>query len=132
MMKKIFSLSVLLFISAISLNAQERVTDEGEARAIFEMVEERRNSVESETAKMEMTITDPRGRTRNRTMQMWSTTDGNDTKSLIVFSAPGNVQGTGFLSINEDGSTFSTPLPAISRSNSNYLFIRTGRPLYGE
>jgi len=116
MMKKIITLSTLLFISTISLNAQERVTDEGEARAIFEKVEERRNSVESETAKMEMTITDPRGRTRNRTMQMWSTTDGNDTKSLIVFSAPGNVQGTGFLSINEDGSTSQRLyLPSVGR-----------------
>lgn len=116
MMKKIITIFILFFVSAGLMHAQERVTDEDDARTIFEKVEERRSSVESETAKMEMTITDPRGRTRNRTMQMWSITDGSDTKSLIVFSDPGNVRGTGFLSTNEDGSTSQRLyLPAVGR-----------------
>lgn len=106
---------IFCFIS-VSVFSQERITSEEEARAIFEQVEERRNSVESERATMKMTITDLRGRTRNRTMQMWSKTQGDDTKSLIVFTSPGNVSGTGFLSVNEDGSsTQRLFLPAVGR-----------------
>lgn len=96
--------------------AQDRITDEGEARAIFEQVEERRNSISSETAVMEMTITDSRGRTRNRTMKMWSSTDDDNSKSLIVFSDPGNVSGTAFLTIRENGdSSQKLYLPAVGR-----------------
>ncbi|MCC5940755.1 MAG: outer membrane lipoprotein-sorting protein [Balneolaceae bacterium] len=111
----LFSLISILFF-AFSLAAQERITDEAEARAIFEEVEERRNSIQSETAIMEMVITDNRGRTRSRTMQSWIKNDGDDTSSLIVFSAPGNVRGTGFLSVNEDGSTTQRLfLPSVGR-----------------
>ncbi len=113
---KFLSLLILLCLLALPVLSQERITSEEEARSIFERVEERRSSVETETAKMEMTITDPRGRTRNRTMQMWSSTRGDDSKSLIVFSSPGNVSGTGFLSIDENGSsTQRLYLPSVGR-----------------
>jgi outer membrane lipoprotein-sorting protein len=114
---KISSLLLALFFSlSLSATAQERITDEKEARAIFEEVDDRRNSIESETAKMEMVITDPRGRTRSRTMQSWNQVDGENSKSLIVFSDPGNVRGTGFLSVNEDGNTIQRLyLPSVGR-----------------
>ena len=114
---KIPLLTVLFTILiACSLIAQERIIDEAEARAIFEEVDDRRNSIQSETAIMEMVITDNRGRTRSRTMQSWIKNDSNDTSSLIVFSAPGNVRGTGFLSVNEGGSTTQRLyLPSVGR-----------------
>lgn len=112
-----FISTVLLFcLLTLPVFSQERITSEEEARSIFEQVEDRRNSVESERATMEMTISDSRGRTRNRTMQMWSKTEGEETKSLIVFSSPGNVSGTGFLSVNEnESSTQRLFLPAVGR-----------------
>ncbi len=113
---KYISFLILFCLLALPVLSQERITTEEEARSIFEQVEERRNSVESEKATMEMTIADSRGRTRNRTMQMWSKTEGDDTKSLIVFSSPGNVSGTAFLTVNEDGSrTQRLYLPSVGR-----------------
>lgn len=113
---KYLSVFILCCLLVLPVFSQDRITSEEEARAIFEQVEERRKSVESEKAIMEMTITDPRGRTRNRTMQMWSSSEGDDSKSLIVFSSPGNVSGTGFLSVNENGSsTQRLFLPSVGR-----------------
>jgi outer membrane lipoprotein-sorting protein len=115
-MKFLSLLLSIVFIFSISIMAQERITDEKQARAIFEEVDDRRNSIESETARMEMVITDPRGRTRSRTMQSWNVVDGENNKSLIVFSDPGNVRGTGFLSVNENGSTIQRLyLPSVGR-----------------
>ncbi len=114
-MKALFTLSILLFIS-LPVFAQERITNEEEARAIFEELEERRNFIETEKAVLEMVITDPRGRTRSRTLQSWARIDGDDTMSLIVFSDPGNVRGTGFLNINEGGTqTQRLYLPSVGR-----------------
>ncbi|NBC26449.1 MAG: outer membrane lipoprotein-sorting protein [Bacteroidetes bacterium] len=112
------SILLVLFFLLLSLPAygQDRITDESEARAIFEEVEERRNTVSSETAIMNMVITDPRGRTRSRTMKMWSVNEENTSKSLIVFSSPGNVSGTGFLTSRQDGSTLQRLyLPSVGR-----------------
>lgn len=96
--------------------AQERITNEDRARSIFEEVDNRRNSIQTETSTMEMVITDDRGRTRSRTMQSWSQTGEDITKSLIIFTAPGNVRGTGFLSVTENGSTSQRLyLPTVGR-----------------
>lgn len=107
-------LSTLL--SVTTSFAQERITSEEEARAIFENVDDRRSSISTETAEMSMEITDSRNRTRSRTMQFWSKIEGDDTHSLIIFSAPGNVRGTGFLSVTEDGNTTQRLyLPTVGR-----------------
>lgn len=115
------SISVTLFLVFFSfdLQAQERITEESEARAIFEKVEDRRNSINSESSTMEMVITDSRGRTRSRTMKMWSQSSNDDSKSLIVFSSPGNVSGTAFLTMREDGTTSQRLyLPSVGRVQS--------------
>ncbi len=115
-MKSLIPLFILFFALNSLIYAQERITDENEARAIFEEVDDRRNSINTETAKMEMVITDSRDRTRSRTMQSWTLNDDDTTKNLIIFSDPGNVRGTGFLSINENGSqTQRLYLPSVGR-----------------
>lgn len=97
-------------------SSQDRITDEEEARSIFEEADSRRNSVDNETAAMEMTITDSRGRTRSRTMQSWNRTDDNSSSNLIIFTDPGNVRGTGFLSVTENGNTNQRLyLPSVGR-----------------
>lgn len=115
-MKYLIPLILITFSFASLLVAQERITDEDEARAIFEEVDDRRSSIQTEKSKMEMVITDSRDRTRSRVMQSWTMNEGNTTKSLIVFSDPGNVRGTAFLSINENGSQSQRLyLPSVGR-----------------
>lgn len=115
-MKYLLSLLFVTLSITTFIQAQERITEPDEARIIFEEVDDRRSSVQTEKAKMEMVITDSRDRTRSRTMESWTMNDGNTTKSLIIFSDPGNVRGTGFLSVNEDGSqTQRLYLPSVGR-----------------
>lgn len=105
-----------IFFTTSHIHAQERITNKEEAKAIFKEVEDRRNSVSTETASLEMVITDSRSRTRSRTMKMWSQSNGSDSKNLIVFSNPANVSGTAFLTIREDGSqTQRLYLPSVGR-----------------
>jgi len=116
-LKLCFTLLLTLFLfTAHSLSAQERIEDEEQAAAIFQEVQDRQNSIETEISTLQMVITDPRGRTRNRTMKMWSAVDGDNSKSLIVFSDPGSVSGTAFLTIREDGgSAQRLYLPSVGR-----------------
>jgi len=114
--KKIYSLILLLSFIFSSVYSQERITDEREARQIFEEVEERRNTIETEIARMEMTITDSKGRTRTRKMKTWNRNEGEDTRSLTVFTEPGNVSGTAFLNIREgDDELQKLYLPSVGR-----------------
>lgn len=110
-------LLILFFaFTASELTAQERITNEAEARAVFEELENRRNSIKTELSDLTMVITDSRGRTRTRTLRSWTQQSNDDTKSLIIFSDPGNVRGTGFLSINEGGTrTQRLFLPSVGR-----------------
>lgn len=115
-MKSLLFIPCLILSFTITALSQERVADPAQARAIFEEMEDRRNSIETEKAVLQMIITDPRGRTRNRTLQSWSEYQGNNSKRLIVFTDPGNVRGTGFLNIDEDGNqTQRLFLPSIGR-----------------
>lgn len=115
-MKSILFLILLIFSLSSTVQAQNRVTDPDQARSIFEEMDNRRNSIETEKADLQMVITDSRGRTRNRTLQSWSENEGDNSKSLILFSEPGNVRGTGFLNIDEDGNqTQRLFLPSIGR-----------------
>ncbi|MDZ7718382.1 MAG: outer membrane lipoprotein-sorting protein [Balneolaceae bacterium] len=115
-MTRYYFTCLILLLSVPSLLAQERITSEDEARAVFDEVEERRSSIESEFSVLEMIITDSRGRTRTRVMQSWTRNRDENTDNLIIFSEPATVRGTGFLSVNEDGNeTQRLYLPSIGR-----------------
>jgi hypothetical protein len=115
-MIRYFILFLILILSAGNLLAQERITDESEARSVFDEVEERRNSIDTEFSVLEMIITDSRGRTRTRVMQSWTQNTDDNTDNLIIFSEPATVRGTGFLSVNENGDeTQRLYLPSIGR-----------------
>lgn len=101
-----FSLFATLFLSTLffaDLFGQERTEDEEAARKVFEEMEDRRAKINYETARLEMIIHDPRGRTRTRVIQSYSYNDENQSKSLLLFESPGSVRGTGFLSISDNG-----------------------------
>jgi hypothetical protein len=63
-----------------------------------------------------MVITDSRGRTRIRSMVMWSSFGEQTERSLTVFDDPANVRGTAFLSVRVDAiRTQKLYLPAVGR-----------------
>ena len=121
-MKRAISLTIictiylLLIAGNSNLFAQERIEDPDQARTIFDEMEDRRKTIETETALMQMVITDPRGRTRTRKLQTWTKYEGSNTNTLLIFSEPGNVRGTGLLNLDEESSrTQRLFLPSIGR-----------------
>lgn len=110
------TLFIFLIIGFNSIIAQEKIENPDEARAIFEELEDRRNSIETETAMMQMVITDPRGRTRNRMLQTWSKNEGENSSTLFIFTEPGNIRGTGLLNLDENNSRIQRLyLPSLGR-----------------
>lgn len=68
------------------------------------------------TSTMTMTITTASGQSLTRQMQVWTAGDGG--KALVKFTAPADIKGSGFLSVEmSDGSTQSMVyLPALGRT----------------
>lgn len=111
-MKNTFIL-ILLFFLPTALTAQN---PEPKARQIFEEVDQRRNSVTFEESELQMVIYNPSGDTRKRTIQSYSYNDEETSKSLLIFSEPANVRGTGFLTVSEgDSEVQKLYLPALGR-----------------
>lgn len=67
---------------------------------------------------LDLTLVDPRGRERRRSLLIQSRTDSGLRKQLIRFLSPGDIEGTGFLTIeNETGEDDAwLYLPALRRT----------------
>lgn len=98
-MKTYLTLLLLILISDTLIG--QSVTDDPEARKIFEEVDERRSKIKTEKADMRMVIFDPKGNTRERSIQSYSFNANDISKSLLIFEEPANVRGTGFLSVSK-------------------------------
>jgi len=70
-------------------------------RNIAVMMDERPDG-EDRRGEMKMTLINKRGKTRERKVLSLSKDYGKDTKSIILFKAPADVKGTGFLSFDYD------------------------------
>lgn len=118
LVKMLFIAGIVWIVTGVfsTATAQQRIEDPERARAVFDEMDQRRNSIDTEEATLQMIITDPRGRTRTRTLRSWSQNRGEESMSLLVFSDPGNVRGTAFLSLTEAGvETQRLWLPAVGR-----------------
>lgn len=87
------------------------------AADVFDEVERRQRLVTSESASISMEIVDERGRTRTRAMDV-RTKVGEDgrSKSLLVFTSPADIRGTGLLTVEAaGGDDQKLYLPALGR-----------------
>lgn len=94
-LKPLLALAIIFSLSTF-INAQN---DRG--RELFEEVDTRRNQIAYETTSMKMVIYDAKGRTRTREITSYNFTEGAIERSLLFFEKPGNVAGTGFLTLTE-------------------------------
>lgn len=84
---------------------------------IMEMVENR--PVRShERSEIQMILEDHRGRTRERSLELYNLDDQGREYSLMFFQSPSDVEGVGFLSIEQEDGDSSQWLfmPALGRS----------------
>jgi outer membrane lipoprotein-sorting protein len=106
---------ILLLLAIFPVLGTAQAQDE-KARQIFEEVDQRRSSVTSETAEMQMIIYNSSGATRKRTIQSYSFNQNDNSKSLLIFKDPANVQGTAFLNVSEGNDEMQKLyLPALGR-----------------
>ena len=74
---------------------------------------------DDQKAIMKMTLINKRGKTRERSVLMYSKKYGKDSKSLMYFQSPADVKGTGFLAWEYDDPEKNDDqwlyLPALKR-----------------
>lgn len=70
-------------------------------RDIMQKVKDRDNG-DTRSAQMTMTLTNKNGRARERKLSSFSMDIGKDTKTIMFFTYPGDVKGTGFLTWDYD------------------------------
>lgn len=110
------ALTITILLPTSTMLWAQSSSSEDRAREIFEEVDQRREQITYETAELQMTIYDSRGRTRNREIQSFSYNEGDVSQSLLIFEEPANVRGTGFLTRSEDGEEVQKLyLPALER-----------------
>ena len=103
-------LALLLALSPLAAFAQS-------ASDVFDEVERRQNLITSEAASIRMEIVDERGRTRTRSMDLRTKVGDDDrAKSILVFTGPADIRGTGLLTVEADGGDEQKLyLPALGR-----------------
>ncbi len=103
--------ALLLFLLPLAALAQTSASD------VFREVERRQNLVTSEAASIRMEIVDERGRTRTRSMDLRTKLGSGDrAKSIIVFTGPADIRGTGLLTVETaGGDDQKLYLPALGR-----------------
>jgi len=108
---------VLILLLPSLIIAQDRtVTDDPEARRIFEEMDRRRDKITFEKSDMKMVIYNSRGQTRERLIKSFSLNKGDNSNTLLIFKEPANVEGTGFLTLSEGADEVQKLyLPALGR-----------------
>lgn len=95
----IMSLGVVMFLTL--LTSAGLASDDPEARAIMQKVEDR-DEGDRRTADMEMILIDKRGKQRLRKIRSFRMDKGVDTYALMFFQHPADVKDTGFLTYDYD------------------------------
>lgn len=95
---KVKKLFLLLFSVSMFCGAQAQDLS---GRDIMQKVKDRANG-DTRYATIEMSLIQKSGRKRVRKMESWSMDIGKDTKTIMFFSYPGDVKGTGFLTWDYD------------------------------
>ncbi|MBQ4406529.1 MAG: outer membrane lipoprotein-sorting protein [Bacteroidales bacterium] len=94
-MKK-FLLAIAVLMTAFSVDAQTLT-----GREIVKKVKDNPDG-ETRYAKMDLVLEKANGSKRERKVESWAMDIGEDTKTMMFFTYPGDVKGTGFLTWNYD------------------------------
>ncbi|MCR5456134.1 MAG: outer membrane lipoprotein-sorting protein [Bacteroidales bacterium] len=94
-MKKLFLLAAVLF-AAYTVEAQTL-----SGRDIVKKVKDNPDG-DTRYSMMDLALVKANGSKRERKVESWSIDVGNDTKTMMFFTYPGDVKGTGFLTWNYD------------------------------
>lgn len=118
--------SILLFLGLICIPHSVAQS----ALEIFEEVNRRQRLIESQRSEIDIQVTDDEGLTQTNSMLLLTKVSENSTRSLVVFTAPEDVKGTGLLTVktpSEDTQLLYLPgLDRIQRIDSAERTERLG------
>jgi len=86
---------------ALAIAPGSAFADEPKAREIMVQVDERDDG-DNQTANLQMTLIDKRGKQRVRELKSFGKDKGEDTYSMMFFLSPADVKDTGFLTYDYD------------------------------
>ncbi|MFH1771807.1 MAG: outer membrane lipoprotein-sorting protein [Candidatus Omnitrophota bacterium] len=129
-MKILFALLItgVLLISISSVYAEVKLTGDEIAKRVYE-----RDDGDDSFATMDMVLIDKSSNQRKRTLTLYSKDFGKLSKNLIRFTSPADIEGTGFLSLENEAAddTQYLYLPDLGRSRrivssqKNLQFVNT-------
>jgi hypothetical protein len=97
-----FVLAIVFGVTiALAIAPGSAFADEPKAREIMVQVDERDDG-DNQTANVQMTLIDKRGKQRVRELRSFGKDKGEDTYSMMFFLSPADVQDTGFLTYDYD------------------------------
>ncbi len=107
---RLFTLLVVILLAACWAQAQ------AQNLSGREVMQKAKNRPDGDTryAMVEMTLLQKSGRKRVRKLESWSMDEGQNTKTIMFFTYPGDVKGTGFLSW-----TYNDP----SKNDDKWLYL---------
>ena len=98
-MKKVILIAALF--SIINFQFSYSQAQQLTGRDIVQQVKNRPDG-DTRYAEMELTLKKKNGSSRQRKITSWAMDEGKDTKKIMFFTYPGDVQGTGFLTFDYD------------------------------
>jgi hypothetical protein len=91
----------ILFLAALVLAAYSTDAQNLSGRDIIKKVKDNPDG-DTRYAKMNLVLEKANGSKRERKVESWAMDIGKDTKTMMTFTYPGDVKGTGFLTWNYD------------------------------
>lgn len=107
-MKKALFILAACMIATFGANAQNLT-----GREIIQKVKDRPDG-DTRYGEMELTLIKKNGSSRQRKVSSWAMDEGKDTKKMMVFTYPGDVKGTGFLTWDYD---------QIGKEDAKWLYL---------
>lgn len=113
-MKKILLTSIIVLIAAVGVTSAQNSSNKG--NDVLERIREQRDKLPYEQSELVMVMQNANGRTRERSLRIWSHSTDDRSRLMILFDTPADVRGTGLLSLSDgSGTSQKLYLPATRR-----------------
>lgn len=113
MKKTILAFAIILTAGVVAVSGQTATNKGGD---VLERIRVQRDKLPFEQSELTMVMQNANGRTRERSLRIWSHSTDARSRLMIQFDAPADVRGTGLLSLSDgSGTSQKLYLPATRR-----------------
>jgi len=113
-MIKYLALTTIILLAVAGMAVAQSSSNRG--GDVLERIREQRDRLPYEQSQLTMVMQNTNGRTRERSLRIWSYSTDSRSRLMIQFETPADVRGTGLLSISDNsGTSQKLFLPATRR-----------------